>query len=48
MSKTPRIVLLALAMVAWVPGAQAHMGEGTVGGFAAGFMHPILGWAGTM
>ena len=44
MSKRQRIVLLALAVMAWAPVAQAHMASGAVGGFAAGFMHPILGW----
>ena len=44
MSKIQRIVLLALAVMAWVPGAQAHMDSGALGGFSAGFMHPILGW----
>ena len=44
MSKIQRIVLLALAVMAWAPVAQAHMASGAVGGFAAGFMHPILGW----
>jgi urease accessory protein len=39
-----RIVLLALALMACAPVAQAHMGSGAVGGFSAGFMHPILGW----
>ena len=44
MIKRQYIVLLALAMMAWVPVAQAHMGNGAVGGFSAGFMHPMLGW----
>lgn len=44
MSHRQRIALLALVMLAWLPGAQAHMGDGAIGGFSAGFMHPILGW----
>lgn len=39
-----RIALLALVMLAGMPAAHAHMGDGAVGGFSAGFMHPILGW----
>ena len=44
MSKRLCIALPTLVLLAWVPGAQAHMGTGAVGGFSAGFMHPILGW----
>ena len=44
MSHRQRIALFALVMLAWIPGAQAHMSGGAVGGFTAGFMHPILGW----
>lgn len=44
MNQRQRILLLALAIWAWVPGAEAHMGNGAVGGFFAGFLHPILGW----
>lgn len=36
--------LCALALMVWLPVAHAHTDGGTVGGFATGFMHPILGW----
>ncbi|WP_416879236.1 HupE/UreJ family protein [Litorimonas sp.] len=36
-------LLLALALLGAVP-AFAHTGEGLVGGFMSGFLHPVLGW----
>ena len=44
MNRTVRHALLALALSAVAGIASAHEGNGAVGGFAAGFMHPILGW----
>lgn len=44
MNHRQRIALFTLFVLAWIPGAQAHMGGGAVGGFSAGFMHPVLGW----
>jgi urease accessory protein len=38
-------LLIATAALALFAGtASAHQGAGIAGGFAAGFMHPILGW----
>jgi urease accessory protein len=36
--------LLFLALLALSPLAVAHEATGVVGGFASGFMHPLLGW----
>ncbi len=36
--------LLALGLLLGSSTAMAHMGDGANGGFAAGFLHPILGW----
>jgi len=36
----PLLVLLLIAATS----AHAHEGSGIAGGFASGFMHPILGW----
>lgn len=36
-------LLLALALLGAAP-AFAHTGEGLVGGFMSGFLHPVLGW----
>ena len=33
-----------LALVALVGPALAHEGEGIAGGFASGFLHPVVGW----
>jgi urease accessory protein len=44
MNRSTRHTLLALALTAFAGIASAHEGNGAVGGFAAGFMHPILGW----
>jgi len=38
-----RIVLIAAALVATAMPAFAHTGAGTAHGFAAGFVHPLLG-----
>ena len=35
---------VGLMVFATLSPALAHTGEGVVGGFASGFMHPILGW----
>lgn len=37
-------IVLALAMMVFVTQAHAHTGEGLVGGFTSGFLHPIFGW----
>jgi urease accessory protein len=43
--RTPAPRLLALLMLAAVAGpASAHSAQGLGGGFAAGFLHPLLGW----
>lgn len=39
----PAALALPLTFLA-VTAAQAHTGAGHAGGFASGFMHPILGW----
>lgn len=36
-------LLLAFALLGAAP-AFAHTGEGLVGGFMSGFLHPVLGW----
>ncbi|MBL8301451.1 MAG: HupE/UreJ family protein [Ideonella sp.] len=36
--------LVGLALLAALPLAQAHEGGGLAGGFASGFLHPLLGW----
>jgi urease accessory protein len=38
-----RLVGIALAALAVASPAMAHTGEGLAGGFAGGFMHPLLG-----
>jgi urease accessory protein len=42
--KTSMQKFLALVLLLGSSAAMAHTGAGTTGGFAAGFMHPILGW----
>lgn len=42
MNRIARFVLPALLLAPAL--ALAHEGEGLVGGFASGFLHPILGW----
>ncbi len=37
-------LLLSLLMVAMSTQAFAHTGDGVVGGFYSGFLHPIFGW----
>jgi urease accessory protein len=44
MNRIVRHFLLTLALTSVADTALAHEGAGAVGGFAAGFMHPILGW----
>lgn len=36
--------LIGLVLLAALPLAQAHEGGGLAGGFASGFLHPLLGW----
>ncbi|MGV3635276.1 MAG: HupE/UreJ family protein, partial [Pseudorhodoplanes sp.] len=38
-----RIATIVLVTVAMTSSAMAHTGEGLAGGFAGGFMHPLLG-----
>lgn len=38
------LLLMACALVLFAGGAGAHQGVGLAGGFASGFMHPVLGW----
>lgn len=44
--KPLRLAALAIAMLllGFASGANAHEGVGIAGGFISGFMHPILGW----
>ena len=44
MHRTVRLAVSTLALASLAGPALAHDGAGAVGGFAAGFMHPILGW----
>ena len=44
MNRIARQLVLTLLLTAVAGSALAHEGNGAVGGFAAGFMHPILGW----
>ena len=44
MSRTVRNTLMTVALAALAGSATAHTGTGGLGGFASGFMHPILGW----
>ncbi|WP_102107256.1 HupE/UreJ family protein [Oceaniglobus roseus] len=37
-------ILLATLAVLVATQVQAHTGEGVVGGFSSGFLHPIFGW----
>jgi len=41
---TVRNVLLLVLLLACATGARAHEAVGVAGGFASGFMHPLLGW----
>lgn len=44
LSRAGHVVVLAVCLLAMATtGAAAHTGEGLEGGFASGFMHPILG-----
>ncbi|MBG6082117.1 HupE/UreJ family protein [Rubrivivax gelatinosus] len=38
----PRAAVACLALLPLL--ASAHTGDGVVGGFASGFLHPLLGW----
>ena len=48
MHRTPRRILIATAWLLTLASAAgpalAHSGDGAVGGFISGFMHPVLGW----
>ncbi len=45
MTRSPLRLLALLAALAFAtPFAQAHEGQGLAGGFASGFLHPLLGW----
>ena len=44
MNRIARQLVLTLLLSAVAGTALAHEGSGAVGGVAAGFMHPILGW----
>jgi len=44
MKRFVRGLVLSLAMACATAPAMAHSGSGAAGGFAAGFVHPILGW----
>jgi urease accessory protein len=44
MIRTELQALLAVTAAVAAGAAQAHTGNAAVGGFATGFMHPILGW----
>ena len=44
MTFTHRHLLASLVLTGLAGAASAHTGDGAVGGFGAGFMHPILGW----
>jgi len=39
-----RRIVVTLALIVLAGPALAHTGTGAVGGFGAGFLHPILGW----
>jgi urease accessory protein len=43
MRPTPGTIIAAALLVVAAP-AFAHEGAGMAGGFASGFMHPVLGW----
>jgi len=42
--KPVRSLVLAIALAGLAGPALAHGGHGAPGGFAAGFLHPLLGW----
>ena len=42
-ARAVRVALLAACLLAIATSAGAHTGEGLAGGFASGFMHPVLG-----
>ena len=44
MTQAVRNTLVTLALAALASSTFAHTGTGGLGGFASGFMHPILGW----
>ena len=39
-----QLIATSLAALLVAPIAAAHTGEGVVGGFQSGFLHPIFGW----
>jgi urease accessory protein len=44
MKRTARLSLTILVLSIACGAASAHTANGAIGGFTAGFMHPILGW----
>ena len=40
-----RVVIMSFVLAVLAGGASAHTGAGVAGGFASGFLHPVLGWA---
>ena len=44
MTQAVRNILVTVALAALAGSAAAHTGSDGLGGFASGFMHPILGW----
>lgn len=43
-SATIKSILISVPALLLASQAQAHTGDGAVGGFLSGFTHPILGW----
>jgi urease accessory protein len=43
-SKNPSQLAVCAALVAFAGSAEAHTGQGVIGGFQSGFLHPVLGW----
>ena len=39
-----RVVIMSFVLAVLAGGASAHTGAGVAGGFASGFLHPVLGW----
>jgi urease accessory protein len=42
--KWRHIIVVALSILSFSGLVSAHEGAGVAGGFASGFMHPVLGW----
>jgi len=39
-----RVIIIAFCLLVFSGAVSAHEGGGIAGGFASGFMHPVLGW----